>query len=253
MSEAGEERPAGQAGRRRPGGTGGSRRARPGRSRSQRATWSSDCPSAATARAGCAGRGGEGSRSERCSVLAEARAKERICTKTSVTTRSSDLGRGGTRSSSYGRRGRSSRGSGSRSRRPTRSDWASISSRFPQRAVGAIAQGALDARPEKRFQDADPPVADLVAEAFDHDGAVGGRRRWRRPGKRNGRRREQVAGRRRWSDGHRAPGPLKRGCVAEGIESHKGPTSPNRWPSCVGPPLPFQNGTAPGSEHTVPG
>ena len=169
-------------------------------------------------------------------VLAEARAEQR---------RAGELGDDASSTSSGSISTRSAPGGSSASGRWTMipssdqiaSDSSPSSSRI--RALSASPQAAWT-RPPNGRQHAQPPVADLVAEALDHDRAVGrDRRAWRpaaRAGTRPGCSRRGGRGRSR----ARAPP----ACCSTAQREN----APIASPSSFGRPTPspFQNGTAPG-------
>ena len=107
------------------------------------------------------------------------------------------------------RAGSSSTASGRRSTMPSSLHISSTS--MPHRSASRCLQRHGPRRVHlgaERREHADPPVADLVAEALDHDGAVvGHRRRWPRPARRGRRRRLSAASSSRpWSRGRRGVG-----------------------------------------------
>ena len=123
-------------------------------------------------------------------------------------------------------------------------DCASSPSESRSRAVSAIAHGACTRAAERR-EDADAPVADLVAEALDHDRAVGGD---------GARGRLLLAQERdRFARGALVEAVLARQALGGAASSESATSSreaaPIASPSSYGRPTPspFQNGTAPGT------
>ena len=229
-----------RAGRRRPAGTRGRSRARSGTSRTCAPPRAGSAPSAAAARAASAGRAASGMSSARA-AFSRKRAPKSAVWPTSATTSSSISSGLIRRSARPG--GASASGRWRAIRRPTRS---TAPPARPSRAGGRRAPfPTARARGRRRGEDADAPVADLVAEALDDDGAVGGDDAGR--GRLLAQEGEEVARRARVEVDTRRAG--ARAPSRPGGRRARASARPIFSPSSYGPPTPspFQNGTAPGT------
>ena len=240
------------AGRRRPAGTRGRSRARSGRPDTGARPGAGTAPSAAAARAACARPGRRRGISSARAAFSRKRAPKSALWPTSCTTSSSTSSAATSSSESAGARVRLGQVQGDAVVRPDRLHLE------PERLAQPRGERQRPRRVHataERGQDADAPVADLVAEALDDDRAIGRHRAGRAPPARAGTRAGCAPPARPGGTPSRS---LPSACSSESATSSRD-AAPIAAPSSYGlpTPSPFQNGTAPGharrrrDEHAV--
>ena len=160
-----------RAGRRRPGDTRGTSPGRSGTPGSGARPAAATAPSGAAARAACARPGGGAGSGGRAPAFSRNREPNSAVCPISATTRSSSSSGSGISSSVGG--GASASGRWKAIPSSDQIDCASIPTASRSRAPDRHRPRRVDAGAERR-EDADAPVADLVAEALDDDRPVGG-------------------------------------------------------------------------------